>query len=317
MIYQNNYYYAGASVILYKYELDYDGLGILSLASSLGRIPTTEQWVSTKNITEIGVEYKKTSDGTWNKLLLHYGDIWGNVPVNKQDTTEYEYEDDNYILSCTRNASGLIYKEGIIQPIRVIIKNLDTDTDYDIRSYYIENRVTKYFNLCHPHTQENEGNCECTAIIGGTVEQQETLRSNCNLACQIFNSVGESFDFTYKAHIVDAYYGGDSNMNFGIEDLKYVGSVVHEMAHNIMLIVKYNPVYCNGVDTKKAKWDTYFNEMTKFMEFATHVEGAYWNWQGAHCYPIIRPYNYDKAMCYFVAAACQISRKYGSQYINE
>lgn len=312
MIYSNNFYYLGATAILYNFECDYPSLEMTP--SIPYYFPDESAWKSATGISEIGIEYKKSTDTNWTTIVLPYPGNKNFPSSSQEDQYEYCYEDTNYLYSIVRANYGL-YANGILQPIRIVIKNLDVATSYDIRSYYIKNNITNTFNTCEVTTLATAGGSRCTGVSGGTTEQNNILKATCDESCDIYNSMGSTFSHIYAAQVGGT--GGaaaTSDMHFAVHYIDSLPTVAHEMAHNIMRIVNYNPDFYNGVDQKAALWNTYNSAVMKFMEFASHVEGANWRWQGEHNYPVISPHDYNKVGCYYVAAGCHLSRTASEGY---
>ena len=95
----------------------------------------------------------------------------------------------------------------------------------------------------------------------------------------------------------------NSKMEFNIRfqdawlDKNYVRSlVIHEIAHNFL--------NKNFPSTEEQK-----QKVNTFMEFATGIDGATWQWLGNHNYPVIDGNNYSYIEDCLVAAACQLASK--------
>lgn len=314
MIYENNYYYIGATAIIFKFPCDDPALEMIN---SNGQLDDFETWKTRTGIIEMGLIYRKASESSDN--IKHIVLPYPNQSFGKggEDPAEYEVEEESYVYSVVRQGWGL-YAHDILQPIRVVIKNLELNTEYKIGAYYKKSEYDTQMltDLYQVKTQSIIGNSRCTGTTGGTTEQNATLLATCSEACNIYNSMGKSWDFTYDATVGGNPPGSaaDDGMHFGPAYIDKLSVVMHEMAHHIMKIVNYNPDFYNGEDRKATLWENYNNEVTKFMEFATNVEGASWRWQGTHNYPVISSYDYGKVGNYLVAAACQISRVYSEGY---
>lgn len=311
-MYQNNNIYIGATAIICKFPYDASSLEIINSSDMLDN---EETWRKRTKISEIGIKYRKTDSLLYNYVVLPYPNQQFDNGGN--DYTEYEVEESNHIYSIVRVSWGL-YKNGVLQPARVVIRNLSANTDYDVEFYYKKEGSTAYYLIYTAtiRTQSTIGACNCTNTVGGTEEQRATLQATCDEACRIYNEMGKSWTFTYQATVGGNPSGSaaDDGMHFGPAYIGNLSIAVHEMAHNIMRIVEYAPDFYNGVDRKADLWNTYITEVNKFMEFASHVEGASWRWQGTHNYPVISSYNFNKVGCYLVAAGCHISRNYSEGY---
>ena len=95
----------------------------------------------------------------------------------------------------------------------------------------------------------------------------------------------------------------NSKMEFNIRfqdawlDKNYVRSlVIHEIAHNFL--------NKNFPSTEEQK-----QKVNTFMEFATGIDGATWQWLGNHNYPVIDGNNYSYIEDCLIAAACQLTKE--------
>ena len=183
-----------------------------------------------------------------------------------------------------------------------------------------KNGVSYTFNNCTVTTKQDQGvvTFECLGVTGdGTQQQKDSLKSLINQACEIFNDITyfkpSDYQSSDKLHMEDGgkfyarinssyngIYGGTSDMIFPSIGTN-LGIVVHEMAHNLMHQINIEQ------DIQFQYQNLVRNVMIKFMEFATHAEGAQWKWLNAHNYPVISSCRYNIIGNYLVAAACQIS----------
>lgn len=322
MIYQNNYYYAGTTAIIYNFELDYPQLNFTQ---------------SNNGITEIGIRYKKQSDSEWNTSIklskdnistLNYDNLI--EPPEYNNNRQYINEE---IINSADYLIDICKATNRIMPIRVVILNLDSNTTYNIQSYYIKNNITTTFNECSPTTL-TPGNIhfECSSVGGNVTDTfKQKLKVHIDCACDIYNrmtafnketsgtdNVGSQNNGVFTATgVKNVGYAGQDDMsfsNYGID------VIVHEMAHNLMYIWSGGRIrgtnyryeipkyYYDGVDLNASLRQKAEAKITKFMEFATHSEGATWKWQDHHNYPVISSAQYNLVDNYLVAAACYVLR---------
>lgn len=303
MIFENNYAYAGTTAIIYNFELDYDDLNFYINSSNKILLP------SDSNLIEMGIDYKKDSDEEWNTIIVINSSMINSL---KNNYTFTERDSSNYIIS----RPIAYYKWNHMSPIRIVIKNLEESTTYNIRSYYIndESDEKHVFNYCDATTIARQNvYYTCTAVTGGTDTENERLLTTINKACDIYNSmtaftressvasdsVGTKNGGSFTARLTDVGAGvaANSGMNFGYSTAS-ISTVCHEMAHNLMKS-RIDETYSEQA----------YNEIVKFMEFATHGHKATWRWNNAHNYPVISSASYTGAFNYLVAAACYICRK--------
>ena len=328
MIFENNYAYAGRTAIIYNFELDYPELGFYLYKGLMPQVqPNT-------GVTEIGIKYKKSEDNYWNIIRLSDSEKNGAIQNGSLTINGLFYTDPNPERSSMRVVTGenknyYFYidanqdKHNRMIPIRVIIRNLTQNTEYDICSYYIKNGINYTFNNCNMTTtqvpQDQEINFSCERVTGdGTEQQKESLKSLINQACEIFNDItsfstkdnlstsdflgiGAGGKFSAKIDSsMNGNVGGGSDMSFP-STINSLSTVCHEMAHNLMNQTNIEQ------DILPEYQELVRNKMIKFMEFATHAEGAEWKWLGAHNYPVISSEQYNIVQNYLVAAACQVS----------
>ena len=307
MIFENNYAYAGTTAIIYNYELENSSLKFYIDTNNKILLPSSSM------LKEIGIEYKKDSDSIWNTIVIADETKLNTIKngTNAQVAIPH-YECNDYLLA----RPIALYKWNHITPVRVVIKNLEQTTNYNIRSYYLKNETRFYFNECTVTTLTRQDVFyECTAVTGGTAEENAQLLANINKACDIYNSMtaftrsspsssdklnsktGGQFTATIVGDTLGGNFVADSYMRFKYPDAS-LGVICHEMAHNVM---------------KRTIDETYseqaYNDIVKFMEFATHGHAATWRWCSNHNYPVISSANYQGVMNYLVAAACYICRK--------
>jgi hypothetical protein len=305
MIFENNYAYAGTTAIIYNYELEDSRL--MFEINNQSKIVLS----SSSLLKEIGIEYKKDSDSSWNSITIADETVLNSMKngtvietaLPPTETSDYLYDPPVALLSAYHMA-----------PIRIVIKNLDQGTTYTVRSYFIKNTSRFYFNECTVTTMTRQDvYYECTEVTGGTEAENLQLKENINKACDIYNSMtsfktsmpGESYLGTknggkFTAELVGDTLGGNFVANNYMK-FKYpnapLGVICHEMAHNLMK------------KTIDETWSEYaYNKIVKFMEFATHSEAGTWRWLSNHNYPVISSKNYTGVGNYLVAAACYVCR---------
>ena len=319
MIFENNYAWPGTTAIIYNVELDKDFLGFYldnptNLTKSKILLP------SDSTLLQIGIDYKKESDGddAWTSFTVldsaAISDvITSHISVeNKVNLIKSNYDKTKYVVS-----APIGYAEfNFISPLRVVIKNLEEGTTYNIRTFCIRDEWPSciHFNECTVTTlTHNDIWYECTGASGGTDSQHTSLVNRINEACDILNSMtdfkistapsdycgsknGGKFTAKYDSTMYSRGVAADSTMTFGSTS-PTVSTVLHEMAHNLMK---------DQIDERKSE-DTY-NKIVKFMEFATHSPKATWRWQSGHNYPVISSASYSDAYLYVVAAAMRVCR---------
>lgn len=310
MIFENNYAYAGTTAIIYNLEIDVNNFdfSVAMDPNSYGVDKITLP--STSKLTELGIEYKKESDSNWNILVIVYENKLNSIKNGSNAKTIIgTQETDDYVISPPIG----IAETNFISPIRIVIKNLEQSTTYNIRSYYIDNNVKYYYNVCSVTTMQTQDiTYVCTAVTGGTEEQNEQLRTTINKTCDIYNSMTSFNRAKAPGDYLGSKTGGsftatiDSTLPSGagaVDSMKFryassgVWMVAHEMAHNLMK---------NLIDESYS--NKAHDEIVKFMEFATHTENATWRWMSSHNYPVISSATYSGVYNYLVAAACQVCR---------
>lgn len=337
MIYSNNYGFAGRTAILYNFELDYSPLGFMLSSNYAG---TNVEYNENINLTEVGIEYKRTADSSWTSIKLS-DETLDNAVYNGRITyyafPKTTYKTANY-LYVAKIASELKY---ILIPIRVVIRNLSPNTSYTVRSYCIIDGTKSYFNSWTATTLPNVGlTYTCTGIQGGTEAKKEMLYDVLTNACSIYNcmtsflgtdtnpdsgatSISTNFEATIEdldgaaaisTMSFDTSYITVNNYNNG----QLLSTAVHELAHNFIYSNLSTDVnYYNGVDRNLQNRQNFNADVVKFMEVATHSEGAMWGWIGMHNYPAVSSEKYDELENYLVAAACHVMRTAGQpNYYN-
>lgn len=316
MIFENNYAWAGTTAIIYNLEVDHDFLGFYIWLSTSGSIGSTVVTMLPEDtlIEEFGIEHKQESDNEWTQyVVLNTEQI--NLIKSKTRSVEQiidsiKNKNVNYVISSSKTVQAYNY----MAPIRIVLKNLNQGTTYNIRSYYTINGEKHYYNECSSTTMiRNDIYYECTEVTGGNETQNEQLRSRINEGCEIYNAMtnfsratapsdnlgsktGGQFKGTYDPTLYQQGAAAHSGMYFASSNPS-VSTVCHEMAHNVMK---------NQIDERES--EQAYNKIIKFMEFATHSHKATWRWQSGHNYPVISSASYTDAYNYIVAAATQVCR---------
>lgn len=303
MKYENNYHFAGPKAILYKVPLDYLRLNVSKAADDYYYV---DEWNNPGQVKDIGFEWKKATSSEWHKVSCvdetqnkENGDITFNsltkdVLIGDVMYTSY-YMKNSRRTECKR-----------IMPIYAVIKGLEQQTEYNIRMYVQtgDTRTTYYNSITATTTSPNATAWRCTGINGGTEAQQNILSASIDTAIEIFTSITSlpplgslqtGVGFTFEAKIAPLEGAcANSDMIFRpSQSCLDLATVMHEMAHNEVGLTQLTN------DNK--------GRIMKFMEFATHAEGALWKWQGAHSYPFIWPNESNIVKQYIIAASCQVN----------
>ena len=313
MTFENNYYFAGTTAIIYNVYLDRSDYGTFQYENSTIIVQ------SGTNVSDIGVMYKKASEDNWEYISLIDQNLLENNTFTWNSIISPVYVN---LYKANNNFEGLYSLNWLCQkystylmPLRVVIKNLTPNTEYNIKSYYIKNQVEYYYNECSVTTQSlGTTQFNCYEVTGSSDERNIELKNTLNLSCEIFNSICTINDSvrtlgtgSFKATLMDSLNGAGANSNMEFIYGYDVSVCVHEMAHNIMKQIPYESEYRNGIDVNAEEISRQNSLITKFMEFATNTPKATWRWLGYHNYPIISSYRYGLVDNYLVAAACQVS----------
>lgn len=317
MIFENNYAWPGTTAIIYNLELDKDFLEFY-LANPSNTTKSKILLPANSTLCYIGIDYKKESDTEWTGFPLFDGGVLNNIIKNNVsaenaiNSAKSSYDKEKYVVS-----APIGYAEfNFISPLKIVIKNLEEGTTYNIRSFCFKDNweTCIYFNECTVTTLTHQDIWyECTGASGGTDSQNETLTNKINQGCEIVNAMtdfkrstapsdnlgsknGGQFTVKYDSTMYSRGAAADSGMNFGSYNPN-VSTILHEMAHNLMK---------DQIDEHKSE-DAY-NKIVKFMEFATHSPKATWRWQSSHNYPVISSASYSDAYLYVVAAAMRVCR---------
>ena len=303
MKYDNNYHFAGPKAILYKVPLDFLGLHVSKAADGYCYV---DEWNNPGQVKDIGFEWKKATDNEWHTVScvdetqnkengdITFDSLTKDVLTGNVMYTSY-YMRDSRMTECRR-----------IMPIYVVIKGLEPQTDYNIRMYVQTGgtRTTYHNSITATTTSPNATAWRCTGITGGNEAQRNILSASIDTAIEIFTSITSlpplgnlqtGIGSTFAATIQSLEGAcANSGMNFRpTNSCLDLATVMHEMAHNEVGLTQL---------TNENK-----DRVMKFMEFATHAEGALWKWQGAHSYPFIWPNESNIVKQYIIAASCQVN----------
>lgn len=272
-------------------------------------------------ITDIGFEWKKTSDSSWTKISLKNnahtyfyscdGDVFtANSYVWYGRSISY-----NYVQKMEKTISGkkyyfqqyIVNKTGYERhpmypfPIRVIITELTPNTSYDIRSYYVHNtNGTIYYNVQTINTLPNERTLTYSNITL-TNNATTALQNGSLLQTTVDNFTNLMTDITVEAQ---KYFKWFYNYNDVTITLKIDYSKTGEGAVSSGNTIRFNLYYKTFSTNENITRSTLVHEtghclthdksdgtkkpsIIKFMEFMTNSPYANWKWTGGHVYPII------------------------------
>lgn len=316
MIFENNYAWPGTTAIIYNLELDKDFLEFY-LANPSNTTKSKILLPANSTLCDIGIDYKKESDTEWTGFSIFDDTVINSVKNNTSaenaiNSAKSRYDKNKYIVSAPIGYAELNF----ICPLKVVIKNLEEGTTYDIRSYCFKDnwKTCIYFNECKVTTFTRQDiYYECTGASGGNDSQNTSLMNKINEGCEIVNAMtdfkrstapydscgsrnGGQFTVKYDSTMYSRGIAADSSMTFGSTSPN-VSTILHEMAHNLMKDL---------IDERKN--EEAYNKIVKFMEFATHSPKATWRWISSHNYPVISSASYADAYLYVVAAAMRVCR---------
>lgn len=307
-LYPNNYAWAGRTALMYNVFLDdlFD-IGV-SYTTSNTQCTTKSSFSS---LTDVGFEYKKSSDSAYTRVsvvkdsykgrtIANLDYIGGTVTWNSNLNTYVEDIDAGDNIKMRRY--NVQYNH--IYPCRVMIMGLEPGVSYDLRRYYIANNVlhTDYEQTITLLSGTNTIVCNGFTFDSAPSERQkQNLQDGVNQAIVIMDMwfTGLEWTFTVKTIWDDVPWSAKRSMRY---NSKYAydwgGSAdsartitIHEQAHNYMVATYNNS-----------------DKIIKFMEFATSVPRATWKWMGEHNYPVISSNHYTYIDDCLVAAACQVTR---------
>lgn len=289
--YKNNYAYPGINIIIYNIWLD----DFFSTPNSNSSI----------NIYEIGFEYKESGSSTWTSVCLaksdssfqNYIELCNQINSIWNQYKESELiEDYSYIAEA--NSTSANFSSNIIYPIKVVIRKLNQNTEYQIRAYYVgESRVTYNLSTIKTHNRLGERfTPEFTSNSGVSLENNNDPENPDDIKYyeirlnNVITMLNDTIDFYYTQlptsiiglYLTDYLNGAKASSGYPIQMVKDYNNdeartvIIHELGHNIMEIND----------------SLYKEDIIKFMEFATHYPNASWIWMAKHNYPIISSARY-------------------------
>lgn len=289
----NNYIIKGTTAVLYNVELTrfFNGNGTLKSEFQ-------------GSLQDIGFRIKPSASTIWEEFSIRKN--WNGTPFNSPISNISDIED-NFIgpQARYRYKRFNIYKNHIY-PCRVLFTGLQTETSYDLESWFIKNGNITYFNAQTVTTLPQSGVVSYDALSwddrkvvpADKIDEVTTvLVEALNEMCDIYNMFCPvEYSFTpvvyWDSTIIttassDMRYNGYNCIKYGVKS-----TAVHEMAHNL---------YNSGGGTAANK--------RRFMEFATSVESAKTKTLAGHFYPVISGAQFDYMDNCLVAAACWVSRQ--------
>lgn len=323
--FNNNYTICGITRIIYSIFVE----DFLST-------PTT----FSKNIYEIGVEYKESSQSSWTKCIVKTStDPFVDLnSISGDKTTHYVHSEyDSYYSYNFPSTDNFLY------PIYVIIHNLTPNTQYNVRAYYIDDNGQQSYNeqtvTTKPRLQNRTVEWGGIVIddsvysyygldktssdgIAKAAEITQHVQDDATMAFDIINSMvnidpqyNQNQQITFK--ILDSgntYAGAMSPGGYLMElDIRYVNVadtlsiMVHELSHAYMRHEDLDEIYnISDLSTMSQLEVAPYDNIIKFMEFCTHQPLALWRWMGHHNYPVISSARYSYFYNYFVAAAWEV-----------
>lgn len=293
----NNFAIAGVTALMYNVHLD--------ILFDVGSKTIKEEFY--EKVSDVGFEWKEHQASEWNHASIYsstdplYFIYWIN------DGSVHSY--DNYMYKSYNYSNNYDY---VVYPTRVIIKNLQKNTSYDLRSYYVCEGNTVYYNAQTITTLSQESNISFKAPVydssmdGKTYDKdliENNLRQVEEIVSKIYNMFfygnNTQYDIIIKANVNYAAAAAGTEITYNYTTLQgYMETIrsttIHELAHCNM----------NGDITSS---DDYKDNIIKFMEFATNAPYAIWKWMAGHNYPVISSESYDYMDDCLVVAACEWS----------
>ena len=280
--------------------------------------------IFSQNVYEIGVEYKQSDQSSWIKCIVAQSENL-QTPL-RWDTVTYTSDNGPYTVPGVFQAQdkgdyGVVaYSSGIEYhpPILVLIKNLQPDTLYDVRAYYVGDSGTIHnFNQTTIATNPNLNRPLTlgTITIGDDVYQYKNLDKNSEEGVQFTNqltsSINSRFDQTFEVvnSMVnrDVVYNNNPIINVEINNGNFYGAsysnntikswrftptlttIIHELSHGFLPKMYDDIIYdTQSVPAANTAQGQYRNRMKKYLSFCT---GNYNNpeciWRNDHNFPII------------------------------
>lgn len=308
-LYPNNYAWAGRTALMYNVFLD-DFFDISYPYTTSDSYCTIKSTYSEK-LTDVGLEYKKSTDTSYTKVSVVKDAYKGRIIPNLSyigGINTWDSSTNAYISDIDAGSNIVVKRYNIkynhIYPCRVMVTGLEQGATYDLRRYYVANNITQTDKEQSIALLSGTNTIVCNGFTFDSVPnelQKNNLQSGINEAISIMDAwfTGLKWTFTVTTLWDANYWSADSSMRYNSKYASDWGSsidsartiTIHEQAHNWMV-------------------STYNNQeqIIKFMEFATSVPRATWNWMGAHNYPIISSNHYTYIDDCLVAAACQLTR---------
>ena len=272
-LYHNNYAYAGITAIIYKVCIEQFFNFPDNSNQNVEPVECPIKEIYYQSLSDIGFEWKKHTSSTWN-----------TVSIKKPEVDYFSTMDDIVIEEQSFSKAYCLNKLKIF-PIHCLIKNLDINTEYDLRSYYISNEIKKYYNQQTISTISGECNIAFDFSQFDSLNISESFKEAVHTVCDTVLEIFKMFYVqTNQRTITIKYASGAGAASFGGNTLTYHTPIsdieilrtttIHEMGHGFM---QSNP-------SKE--------ERIKFMEWATDAPHADWRWLGSHNYPVISSAEY-------------------------
>ena len=279
-------------------------------------------------LSEIGVEWKKTSDSSW--VTVRVSPESYSCYYCHHFLWNYNVLDNGYRIfnSTARN-------EYCTYPTILLIENLEPNTSYDVRTYYVLNGEKETYNAQtiatlnkEPFTFEFEEPTYDSSMDGVEIDYENVKNMlSCALVqlkeiyAMFLHSLegNEMYNVTIVRNVdfVAAIYSSTNHIIINYEYLKrevndnnvslLFSFLVHEMAHDKLA----NDDHITNNITKQYSETqlVYLDKVIKFMEFATSSPYACWQWKGIHNFPLISSAGYGYVENCLIAAACELSQE--------
>ena len=299
--YSGNYALAGITRILYNIWLE----PICQDKDEFGSYKVN-------NVKKVGFQYKKNSDSNWNTIIIAESNS-ENGFYNEKAVYEKVYQIENllenevYCAETHGNPNYEVNGSRMLFPINIVIKNLISNTSYNVRSYYMDtsnavhnynsttistkkriegsetslnldfdDSIISYFSLDKNTYKESQKYQEIyndywigIDVINSMVNFKEI--SDYDIGVKLFKSVGGKVGASAgKPTMTDYYSSNDNRMN----------TLIHETSHIVFP--------CEHLEITRERGLEHLSKIMKFMEFGSHIPQAIWKWQGgSHNYPCV------------------------------
>lgn len=291
-MFNNNFAWPGATCIMYKISLD-------NLMEE--NADKTWDFRSNVNVYEIGVQYRKTSESSWHDVSI----IKSQNRIGKFSIPGFSVVGNHYVSFKMQDSYN-----GYIYPMYILLRNLDANTEYIVRSYYTtSDGGSKVTYNGQTITTKQQTQFTCTSVSFASSLSQDKI-DECNQclqeALQVVNEVSPSSvrqdlrNFTCEFNDRGVHEGGYQHITIYANDVG-VGVILHELSHCFMQKIDYDIYDSSNVQNRR-----FIEKIIEFMEFTTHVPKAMWKWNGDHNYPCICSKLAD-IDGYFVVAAWDIT----------